>query len=258
MAKKRTGLQSDISSIFSGVPIPKKDRSSSEQPDPKKPDSRNLPKQPVPQPKAPAQPSPAPPAVQQPAQPIPVVPPAQVPPAAVPERKVSRVAKKVPRRRKEKVFASRAGASSARQKMSVALVVVLSVVLVVVLVRPFGGTRRGPVASGNTGPVAAGVSAVANAKIDWPEPGVYPTSLRDPMISGSQGEIKIQAPAVLVVTAITYSEDVRLAVVGTEMLGEGDTVLGAMIIKINPDSVEFEKDGKRWTQTVQGQDNSSK
>ncbi|MHC4682060.1 MAG: hypothetical protein ACYTEK_25625, partial [Planctomycetota bacterium] len=232
MAKKRTGLQSDISSIFSGVPIPKKGRSGSEPPDQKKPDSPNLPKPPVPQPKtgrpkAPAQPGPAPPVTQQPAQPIPVVPPAQVPPAAVPERKGRKVPKKLPRRRKERAFAPRAGASSARQKMSVALVVILSVVLVVVLARPFGATRRGPVAPGNNGPVTAGVLAVANVKIDWPEPGVYPANLRDPMISGSQGEIRTQTPDVLVVTAITYSEDVKLAVVGTEMLREGDTVQGA-------------------------------
>jgi hypothetical protein len=139
--------------------------------------------------------------------------------------------------------------------MSVALVVILSVVLVVVLARPFGATRRGPVAPGNNGPVTAGVLAVANVKIDWPEPGVYPANLRDPMISGSQGEIRTQTPDVLVVTAITYSEDVKLAVVGTEMLREGDTVQGAIIVKINQDSVEFEKDGKRWTQPVQSEDN---
>jgi hypothetical protein len=75
------------------------------------------------------------------------------------------------------------------------------------------------------------------------------------MISGSQGEIRTQTPDVLVVTAITYSEDVKLAVVGTEMLREGDTVQGAIIVKINQDSVEFEKDGKRWTQPVQSEDN---
>ncbi|MHC4508275.1 MAG: hypothetical protein ACYTAO_04850, partial [Planctomycetota bacterium] len=80
-------------------------------------------------------------------------------------------------------------------------------------------------------------------------------NLRDPMISGSQGEIRTQTPDVLVVTAITYSEDVKLAVVGTEMLREGDTVQGAIIVKINQDSVEFEKDGKRWTQPVQSEDN---
>lgn len=263
MAKKRTGLQSNISSIFSGVPIPKKGRKDAEQPDQKKPGGPNLPKPPTPQPKTvppkPAvQPGPAAPAVQAPAQPIPVIPPAQVPPSAVPGRKISRVPKKVARRRKEKAFAPRAGASSARQKVSVALVAILTVVLAVVLLRPFGTARRRPIASGNTGPVAAGVSAMANVKIDWPEPAVYPTTLRDPMMSGSQGEIRVQAPDVLVVTGITYSEDVKLAVVGTEMLREGDTVQGATIITINPNSVEFEKDGKRWTQTVQGQDNSSR
>jgi hypothetical protein len=57
--------------------------------------------------------------------------------------------------------------------------------------------------------------AVANVKIDWPEPRVYPVNLRDPMISGSQGEIRTQTPDVLVVTAITYSEDVKLAVVSS-------------------------------------------
>ncbi|MEK6755914.1 MAG: hypothetical protein AABZ02_07165, partial [Bacteroidota bacterium] len=82
--------------------------------------------------------------------------------------------------------------------------------------------------------------------------------LRDPMIAGSQGEVQVQAPGKLGVTAITYSDDRKIAAVGTEMLSEGDTVPGTAIKvkKIEPDRVEFEDEtGKTWTQNVQAKKN---
>lgn len=252
MAKRRTGLQSQIASIFSGVPIPKKGGSGSEPPG--APSQAAGPERP--QPKTPPVPGAVPPKFQPPVEPVREIPPVKVAAPRIPEPKVGQIPT-VPRRKKEKFAAPRAGAaSSARQKIAVAMIVALSILLVVLLVRPFQKSAPGPAASGTAGQAKAIVSAKTNIRIDWPVPQKYPENLRDPMILGAQQEVRVETPGALVVKAITYSEDVRVAVVGTEMLKEGDTVQGATVIKINPNSVEFEKDGKRWTQEVQGRESS--
>jgi type II secretory pathway component PulC len=75
------------------------------------------------------------------------------------------------------------------------------------------------------------------------------------MVSGSQQQTTIETPNVLVVKGITYSEDRKYAVIGTQTVQEGDTVQGTKIKikKIYPNSVEFEEDGKTWTQPVQNE-----
>ena len=246
MAKKRTGLQSQIASIFSGVPVPKKGGSGSEPPSTAPPAAPERP-----QPKAPPVPGSVLPKTQPPVEPVREIPPARVTPPRIPEPKIGQVPT-VPRRKKERIVAPRAGVSSARQKVAVAMVVILSILLVFLLVRPFQNRPSSPAVSGPAGQARAGVSPKANIKIDWPVPRKYPESLRDPMLLGAMQEVVTQTPGVLVVKGITYSEDRKFAVIGTETFKEGDMVQGATIIKINPNSVEFEKDGKRWTQEVQG------
>ncbi len=56
----------------------------------------------------------------------------------------------------------------------------------------------------------------------------------------------------LTVRSIIWSEDKSSAVIGSRIVHEGDEIRGASIIKINKNSVEFEMDGKRWTQEVKG------
>jgi len=55
----------------------------------------------------------------------------------------------------------------------------------------------------------------------------------------------------LIVKGILYTEDNPSAVIGNKIVREGDEVLGATIIKINENSVEFEINGKKWVQKVQ-------
>jgi len=52
------------------------------------------------------------------------------------------------------------------------------------------------------------------------------------------------------VTGILYSEDRPSAVVGNQILYEGDSIRGMKVVKIHKDRVEFERDGKRWEQAV--------
>ena len=55
----------------------------------------------------------------------------------------------------------------------------------------------------------------------------------------------------MIVKGIVYSRDNPSAIVDGEIVREGQTVNGVKIVAISKDSVEFEKDGRRWTQHVQ-------
>ena len=258
MGKKRTGLQSNIASIFSGVPIPKKGQPGSEPPSPgAKPEGGEQPKPASPQPRvAPA--SPVAPTSRPAVQPIPEIPPARAIPAAAPERKIAQVPSKIPRVKRTRPSGPGEAVSPTRKRVSIALVVILSVALYFILANPFGAPGSSEVGPSVAGPVTPKVQPKANVRIDWPVPEVYPVDLRDPMAAGALEQAVPQTPSALIVTAITYSEDVRVAVVGTEMVKEGDTVPGTAIKvrKIDPDGVEFEDEtGKTWIQTVQSQKN---
>jgi type II secretory pathway component PulC len=61
---------------------------------------------------------------------------------------------------------------------------------------------------------------------------------------------RIMSREELVVTGIVTTEQTPRALIGTEIVEQGQTIMGATVIKINPDSVEFEMDGKKWTQKV--------
>jgi len=54
----------------------------------------------------------------------------------------------------------------------------------------------------------------------------------------------------MMVTGIICSKDCPSALVGSQLVHEGDKVSGVTVVKINRESVEFEKSGIRWTQAV--------
>ncbi len=58
-------------------------------------------------------------------------------------------------------------------------------------------------------------------------------------------------PMYRLVNGILYSEDEPSAVIGNRIVHEGDALRGINIVKIYKDKVEFEKNGKRWTQAVE-------
>jgi hypothetical protein len=266
MAKAKRGLHKEITSIFDGVPLPNN---------------------PVPQ--SPSSPAGGRDVSQRPAQPdkgrleMPVV---TGPPAPVDKPKVSEIAKPktpagptpkaVPIEKPQgsfvvkssarsffenivnqitaRVLAPKPGVDSGRQKVMVLLVPVLFLVFIVVFVKVLPGLKGGAVAP--MPPAPTGVASASSAQISWETPEPYPRTLRDPMQFGStstsggpddQGGTEVQ----LIVTGIVYSEDSPTAVIGTKIVREGDDIMGAKVVKINPDSVDFEKDGKRFTQRVQ-------
>jgi hypothetical protein len=265
MAKKRTGLQSEIAGIFSGVPVPKKggQRSQSGGPSTKpegpaaKPDEPGsktggpvIPKPAVPKPMTPAVPTPQ--KLMEPSTPAPRP---KVVEVKAPEQKTGLTAPKITRRRKNKLFAPKAGVSSSRQKAGIITFILLSIVLVIVLARPYLTSNRNPDTSQTAGNTNTGDSDMAKIKIDWPIPSVYSADLRDPMELGSQGQAWVDTSGGVMVRGISYSEDRKFAVVGIHTVQEGDIVPGTKIRvkRINLNNVEFEEDGKTWVQQVEGE-----
>jgi hypothetical protein len=251
MEKQKSGLHKEISSIFSGVPIPKKNdadqpsSSAAQQEAPTYGPPSHLSKKVVE----------APPVLKPPVKEIPAETPkpdentAPVTPPVIKVKKgrpewLVRIQQMI----QDKLFSHQPGVSPARQKATVILVPVLFLGMLLAFYKVLGG---GP---GNT--TAPKVIKPSNAIaasagiIEWQIPEVYPTTLRDPMqfvkvITDTQtdtDEIEIKG--------ILYSEEDPSAIIGTEIIHEGGTVSGATVVKINKDSVEFERDGKRWTQKV--------
>ncbi len=67
-------------------------------------------------------------------------------------------------------------------------------------------------------------------------------------LAANPDSVSAGLPKAGVITGITYSENKSFAIIGTNIVSEGQTIEGIKIVKIYPDKVEFEKDGKRWTQ----------
>jgi hypothetical protein len=129
----------------------------------------------------------------------------------------------------------------------VVLALVLFIVLIFVFVRAFSTPSR-KITGPKIGPVKA-AAAVSDSKVDWQAPELYPTTLRDPMQFGS-ATTGTETDR-LIVKGIVYSEDNPSAVIGSQIVHKGDKISGIAIIEINENSVEFEANGKKWTQQVQ-------
>ena len=289
MLKYKAGLHKDVSAIFNGVSLPKND--GAQQPsaapvpahqnyDAPKPTAITSPASSPAVPKQPSTTSPAssPAVPKQPSTPLPASSPAvpkqpsttlpasspAAPKPAAPEspaqkpRAPSHMTPTKPKagqaqwqrkleQIKSKLFATEPGVNPIKQKAMVIVMPVLFIVLIFVFIRVFSTPSRKI-----TGPAKAGPAKVAVAsggKVEWRVPDPYPATLRDPMQFGSArggpdtGELAVKG--------IVYSEDNPTAVVGDQVVHQGDKILDVVITKINENSVEFEAKGKKWMQNVQ-------
>ncbi|MGB7582764.1 MAG: hypothetical protein WBL85_10000 [Sedimentisphaerales bacterium] len=147
---------------------------------------------------------------------------------------------------KAKLLTLKHGAASGRQKMMLLLSPVLAIVLLLVVVN---AVKTSPGIS--VKPSNKAVAPVLGSKINWEIPQPIPANLRDPMVFGAvstSGKGTAEGPAV---KGIVYSEDNPSAIVGDRIVSAGDTVAGATIVKINPDSVDFAVGDKKWSQKVE-------
>ena len=168
---------------------------------------------------------------------------------------------------KTKIFSRNSGVGSGRQKTMVLLIPILSIVLIFVLTRVLSTPAR--TLAKPQAPNPAGAAANSDDRIAWEIPAAYPAALRDPMElpsamapepepnepqqQGPNGDVVevTEDTEKLIVKGILHSEDRPAAVIGAKIVYEGDVVLGATVVKINQNTVEFSREGERWTQNVE-------
>jgi len=240
MERHKAGLHKEISSIFEGVPIPNNDGAGQSY-------SAAAHKPVVEPPSASQTPSPAQPQLSEQS-------PAKADDAK--QHKADTVTKspiqiwlqQTWEKIGSRLLAPKPGVNPARQKAMMILIPVLFVMLVVVLFQVFGTTPQRTNMSITS--ELTGNPAGSNTNIAWQIPQPYPTAIRDPMQMSSVASAQAGTGA-MAVKGIVYSVDNPSAIIGTEVVKEGDKISGVTVLKIRKDSIEFELNDKRWTQKVQ-------
>jgi hypothetical protein len=257
MAKRKAGLHKRVSSIFDGAPVPAKEEAEDTAP-----------------PQAPAGPLPPPPTPQI----KPTKPPATQPTPAVKEKLKPEIKVKPPRKRERERAVYKPDVKQSRQRTIAILLCVLAVVLAASLFQRFYSSRPAEQTEEPSeqqfSDQIVGLSdfirskfVIDDLKINWKVPEPYPTDLRDPMYVPEKGVVStgqateaepgrgiLRATIIkdsIIIKSILYSEEDSTAVIGDEIVREGQTVLGAKVIKINPHSIEFEVDGERFSKPLQ-------
>lgn len=253
MPKNKAGLHKQVSSIFNGVPIPKEDKTKQSTSTATKEQQTYGP------------PSHLSGATLSPDQLT------KSPPKAIPTEKPKEAEKKpaqvqapleikssgpsalqqAVQRIKGKLFAPKGGVSPARQKVTVVLVPVMFIGMVLAFYKVLGG---GPDETPGPNVITPSNTITATSgTIDWKIPELYPTTLRDPMQFKKEEVTPTDTPEKteeIIIKGIIFSEEDPSVIIGIDILHEGDKVSGATIVKINQNSVEFEMNGKKWTQKV--------
>ncbi len=155
----------------------------------------------------------------------------------------------------DKILIPPEGVSRTKHMTTLALVPALFLVVVLVFGRMLlkSGSKSKDLKDGD-----GKISSVASKnQIVWQMPETYPAGLRDPMkrsyrqkVTTVENPEPTPADSGIIVRGIAWSEDNPAVIVGTEIYYLGQVVHNAKIIKITTDSVEFEKDGKTWIQKV--------
>jgi len=249
MEKFKAGLHKKISAIFDGVPMRQNDGDSQpvytsipafvkEQNDEVHP--------------KPAVSSPAPPSVlkpQQSPQPSNVPLPKHSKPVDIVKPSIPIPLLQIWQKISGKLFAAKPGVDANKQKVMVILMPVLFIVLIIVLTQVLSGPA--PKAAVAQNGSAANAAAALPDKVDWQIPAPYLATMRDPMQKGAGLSVTGAQDGELAVRGILYSQDKPSAVIGSQIVHQGEKVSGVTVQKINKDSVEFELDGKKWTQQIQ-------
>ena len=168
-------------------------------------------------------------------------------------------ARKIPviSRRDKRITSDKSSVSSRRQMTMVILVIALSVLLFFLLVKPFSRSSKNAarsVSNVSTLPQLSFGANTGNVVIDWTAPPEYPKKTRDPMLPISDQQF-YAATGTLAISGISTSDSGEKLVImkGTgELVKEGEVILGWKVLKINPNSVIFEKDGEKLELEPQG------
>lgn len=254
---RKSGLQKQIAFIFDDVSMPQTDPASMKLPIRQVQDKEN--QDPAQDAQSPLQRTTVPsdktrtmPAAQTPA--VPTVRPRPLPKSAAIRSKqkngptLSQQVRKV-------LFGSVDGTMDPHQKKMTIMVAVLAVVFAGVLtvsLGGMGGKTSKPRAVADE-PAAVKPAALKSPR-DWQMPEPLPAEMRNPMVpQASETPVKAEdvQPEKIMVKGIVFSKTNPTAIIGEKIVAQGEVINGATVVTISRDSVEFEKDGRRWTQPVQ-------
>ena len=159
---------------------------------------------------------------------------------------------------KDKLFTAKPGVSPAKQKAVVIMVPVLAIIMIFAFRQVLSKAPHQTEGAGTDDtPVVA--NADAGHEIDWKIPEPIAVIMRDPVKLPDESNTQNGDPnettgevttGTIIVRDIVYSHDKPSAVIGSKIVYVGDKVYDATIVKINRNSIEFEKDGDRWEQNV--------
>jgi hypothetical protein len=140
----------------------------------------------------------------------------------------------------------------------VILVPILAIVMIFVFRQVLSSSpRKTKGATEDETLVATG--AKSGQDINWQIPDPLPATMRDPIKLPDQGSTSGAEPNETAVEPKAGDLDVRdiifskvkpSAFVNGRIVYIGDKILNATVVQINRDSVEFERDGKMWTQNI--------
>jgi hypothetical protein len=163
---------------------------------------------------------------------------------------------------KDKLFTPKPGVSPTKQKAMVIIVPVLAIIMIFAFRQVLSKAPRQTEGAGiDDTPVVA--NADTGHEIDWKIPEPIAVIMRDPIQlpdesgtqnpeqNGDQNETTSEVTTgVIIVRDIVYSKDKPSAVIGSKIVYVGDIINGVTIVKIDRDSIEFEKNGERWEQNI--------
>lgn len=156
------------------------------------------------------------------------------------------------------VLGSTGGAMDAKQKKMVGLIGILSVVFGAVMFTTLGGVGKSQAQAGQNQAATVSLAGSAHKAVqDWVHPQPLPADLRDATLpyathsAENNGEVAHADPSGLTVKGILFSNNKPSAIINSKIVTEGQMINGVQVVKITKESVEFQANEKRWTQTVQ-------
>jgi hypothetical protein len=159
---------------------------------------------------------------------------------------------------KDKLFTPKPGSSPTKQKAVVIMVPVLAIIMIFAFRQVLSKAPRQTEGAGtDDAPVVA--NADSGHEIDWKIPEPIAVIMKDPIKLPDESNTQNADPnettgevttGIIIVRDIVYSHDKPSAVIGSKIVYVGDKINDVTVIKIDRDSIEFEKDGDRWEQNV--------
>jgi hypothetical protein len=162
---------------------------------------------------------------------------------------------------KDKLFAPKPGVSPTRQKAMVIMIPILAIIMIFALRQVLSKAPSQTEGAGTDDAPLVSKTDTGN-EIDWKIPEPITVITRDPIKlpnendtqnpeQGEQNETISQFDTeTIMVRDIVFSRDKPSAVIGSKIVYAGDVINDITIVRIDRDSVEFEKNGERWKQNV--------